>query len=149
MSWYSSPLFTAEIMRLPSGNFLPAIVLLRARSITDCKISGRARFNSSRKSTTGVLSRGNQNGGRNCVFPALLSRSGKPIRSPGSLICPRKRGTTFIPWSSKYFVRICDFPIPCFPASIMFCSAGVSANTSYSSFESIVVMLPPGLYSIG
>ena len=96
-----------------------------------CKTSGLALFNSSRKSTIGFPSIGNQYGARNTVMSPDLS--GRPMRSPGSLICPRNSATTFIFFSAKYFVRISDFPIPCLPASIMFCSAGVVSRTYLSS----------------
>ena len=60
----------------------------------------------------GFPSRGNQYGGMNSVLPVSVFLFGMPMRSPGSLIWPRNRGTTFIPLREKYSVRISDFPIP-------------------------------------
>ena len=97
VSWYSSPVFTALMMRLPFGSDFPASVLFSARSIIVWSTSGRARLSSSRNSTIGVPSVGNQYGGMNSVFPVVSFLYGRPIKSPGSLICPRKSGMTFIP----------------------------------------------------
>ncbi len=60
VNWYSSPSLTAEMTTLPGGSCLPARVLFSANSCTDCRISGRARFNSSKKSTIGWPSSGHQ-----------------------------------------------------------------------------------------
>lgn len=97
-------------------------------------ISGRARFSSSRKSTTGWLSVGNQYGGMNTVLPLFSSLFGKPIRSPGSDICPRNKVTTFWPLAEKWSVIILDLPMPCLPDSMMLCEGGVLSKRFLSSF---------------
>ena len=128
VNWYSSPSFTALITREPSGNLRPASVRFSVKSIMVCNTSGRARFSSSKNSTIGLPSVGNQYGGIKIVLPVASSSRGRPIKSPGSLICPKNRITTRSPRAVKNFSRICDFPIPCLPVSMIFCDDGVAAN---------------------
>ena len=98
-----------------------------------CRTSGRARFSSSRNRTMGFPSSGNQYGGMNSVLPVASLRLGMPIKSPGSDIWPRNRGTTVIPFPEKYSVRISDLPIPWLPTSMIFWSAGVKSRSARSS----------------
>ena len=125
------------MMRLPSGRGRPASFLLRQRSITVCRISGRALFSSSRKSTIGFPSVGNQYGGMKSVLPVFSSKWGSPMRSPGSAICPRNRATTLSPFSWKYPVRNSDFPIPWLPTSMMLCVDGVRSSIDLSVVMSV------------
>ena len=84
---------------------------------------------------------GNQYGGINSVWPVASFLWGRPIRSPGSLICPKKRVTTLCPREAKWSVSICDLPMPCLPASIMFWWAGVLSTTLTSSFAVILIFI--------
>ena len=146
VSWYWSPALTALMIRLPSGRYLPASLRLSARSITVWRISGRALLSSSRNKTIGFPSTGNQYGGMNSVLPLFSSLVGRPIRSPGSAICPRKRATTGIPFSLKNSVRISDLPIPWLPTSMMLCEAGVASRSCLSSVILTEILLISNLY---